>query len=189
MKRINLIYGKTGTGKTTLVKHLIKDIKRVIVIDMMNEYNSPFIIINDFESLADYVSNHSSFQISCRFSSELEIEYTFLLTRIIENVTLVVEEASIYISPGARQSSFLDLARFGRHNNVQIVGVSRRASELSSDFRALTEYVISLKQTEPLDLKILSQIGFNGLENLEQFVYTPTQKVPILNKHYLEKIL
>ncbi len=189
LNRLTIIYGKTGTGKTLLSKSLIKDEKRVIVIDMLDEYSDEsFIVVKDFDSFYEIVTNQKEFKISCQYSNDLDIETTFQLVRKIKNLVLVVEEASIYISPNTRQSYFLDLCRFGRHENIKIIGISRRASELSADFKGLSECIISLRQTEPLDLSILSKLGLNNLSDLTPYEYKPNYP-PQENIHYVKKIL
>jgi hypothetical protein len=168
-ERISLIFGKTGTGKSTLAKELIKDQNRVIIIDPQREYNET-IIFENIPSLWDYIEKNENFGVlSCRFETDLEIDYLFRTCKIIGNLTLVVEEAEIYISPNARSGYFLDLVRYGRHKGVKIIGIARRRAELSADFRGMCEVIYSFKQTEPLDIDAMKKLSndFNGLENLK----------------------
>ena len=159
-----------------------------MIVDCLLEYNDG-IIVENFLDFIDYVKNKDTFKIICRFHSDIDIKYLFLSLVEIKNCTLVVEEAEIYISAGARSSEFLDLCRYGRHYNVSILGIARRSAELSIDFRALCEKIISFKQTELNDIQKLNSVGLYDLENLEQFEYTDNCTVPLLDKHYKEIIL
>lgn len=171
-RKITIIYGRTGTGKSTLAKKIILQYKRVIIIDPMHEYSNG-IIFYDFESLLDYTINNEldNFTFICRFSSDIEHEYLFRYVQILGDLLLVVEEAEIYISPTSQSNSFLDLCRYGRHQNISILGIARRVSELSINFRAFVDTIISFKQTEPRDLKLMSELGFENLDKLSDHDY------------------
>ena len=171
-RTINLIFGRTGFGKSYLAQKLIKNEKRVIVIDPMSEYESGLIFLS-FQDLIDYYKEHKpeTFTFICRFQSDIEIEFTFRFCKIVGNVLLVVEEAEIYISPFAKSTNFLDLVRYGRHKSVSILGIARRTSELSTDLKAQVNGIYSFNQMLPRDLKIMEELGFMGLENLPEKEY------------------
>jgi DNA helicase HerA-like ATPase len=169
-ERIILIFGKTGTGKTTLAKELIKNERRVIIVDALQEYTG--LILEDFESTVEFFRNKpKEFKLVCRYDSDLAIEYLFKLIFEIGDICLVVEEAEIYISPYAKSSSFLRLVRYGRHRNIKIIGVARRTSELSLDFRAQVNKIYSFKQTQPRDLQLMQELGFENLDKLGEHEY------------------
>lgn len=169
-RKITLIFGKTGTGKSTKAKSLIKESlsSRIIVIDALAEYDE-FIIVENFLDFYEYVKDNQDFKLACRFSSDMDIEYLFKIVFELGNILLIVEEAEIYISPYAKQSNFLRLVRYGRHKNISIIGIARRAAELSIDLRANTDNIISFKQTELTDIEIMKKIGFENLNNLNEF--------------------
>lgn len=181
--RINLIFGKTGSGKSTLAKLLALKENRLIVIDVLDEYND-FISIYDFESLVEYITTHEDFRISCKFKNQTHIEYTFRIIFHVKNICILVEEAGYYISTRDLTSNFLDLVRFGRHANIKIIAVSRRFVELSSDLRAMTNVIYSFKQTYPNDIKESEKIGFTGLNELQDFNYLQQGGIPVENVNY-----
>ena len=171
MREVTIIYGKTGTGKSFYTKKYIAGLNRVIIIDPMQEYTGT--VFTTFEDLANYFIEYEpeNFCCVCRFESDEEIEAVFNLCKIIKNLHLIIEEAEIYISPYAKSSAFLDLCRYGRHQNISIIGIARRCSELSINFRSLVTKIISFKQTEPKDLKIMQDLGFDNLDSLPEHQY------------------
>jgi hypothetical protein len=170
-RSVTVIFGKTGTGKSYHAKKIIKTFSRVIICDPKHEYDG--LVFENFSDLSDYYKEYKpeSFAFVCRFENELDYDYVFKLALIIEDLLLVVEEAEIYISPGARSSSFLDLVRYGRHHGISILGIARRATELSIDFKAMCDKIISFKQTFPRDIKTMQELGFEDVENLPEYEF------------------
>lgn len=170
-REIVLVFGKTGSGKSTFTRAYIQNFPRVIVIDPMEEYEG--IIFYDFYTLNEYhkINQLESFIYVCRFSSDLEIEYLFKFSQAIENNLLVLEECSIYVSPQAKSNEFLNIVRFGRHKQISIIGISRRATELHNDLKAMVNKIISFKQTHPIDLQNMSKLGFQNLDSLPDYEY------------------
>jgi hypothetical protein len=181
-REINLIFGKTGTGKSVFAKRYIESFERVIVVDAMLEYENGLIFEN-LNDLIDYISEHTpeKFTFICRFTSDLEIEYLFKLCWELENLLLVVEEAEIYIKPKAQSSNFLHLVRYGRHKSISILGIARRTAELSTNLRSQVNTIYSFKQTDKMDLKNMELLGFYDLENLQDYKFPERQ---IENRHY-----
>lgn len=171
VRTVTVIFGKTGTGKSYLAKQIIDSYTRVIICDPKHEYTG--LIFTNFSDLSEYYKDNvpEKFTFVCRFESELDYNYLFKLCLIIEDLLLVVEEAEIYISPGARSSSFLDLVRYGRHHGISILGIARRATELSIDFKAMCDKIISFKQTFPRDIKTMQELGFENIETLPDYEY------------------
>lgn len=173
-ERICLIFGKTGTGKTTLAKKLIADEKRIVAIDPLNEFND-FVFLYNFDEAYEFfkrIDSGSSFKVSIRFNDDIDFEYLFKLLFEIKNLILVLEEAEMYISPAVKSSSFLRLVRYGRHSKIKILGIARRTAELSRDFRSQVNRIISFKQTDEMDLKNMSLLGFSNLNNLSEYEFT-----------------
>jgi hypothetical protein len=170
-----------------LTRQLIENEKRLIVLDPREEYNN-LIIIEDFESFIFFIKKKKEFRISCRFTRDEDIEFLFKAIFDIENVLLVMEECEVFINPGNKSSNFLRLVRYGRHKQIRLIGVARRTAELSRDFRAQVNKVISFKQTEDIDLKKMEELGLKNLDNLISLDYKKN-KIPLEGVHYQSIIL
>jgi len=170
-RSVVVIFGKTGTGKSYFAKEYIKNFDRVIICDPKHEYNG--LIFTSYLDVAEYYKEErpEKFIFVCRFEKDIDYNYLFKLALIIEDLLLVVEEAEIYISPGSRSSAFLDCVRYGRHHGISLLGIARRATELSIDFKAMCDSIISFKQNFPRDIKTMQEMGFEGLENLPDYKY------------------
>ena len=169
IRTIKLIFGKTGQGKSYLAQQLIKEEKRVVIIDPLFEYETG-LVFYDFEDLINYYEEHKpeTFKFICRFKTDLEIDFLFKFCEVVKKLVLVVEEAEIYISPQTRSSNFLRLVRYGRHYAISIIGVARRTAELSSDLKAQVNTIYSFNQSLPRDIQIMEDLGFEGIEQLPE---------------------
>lgn len=173
-RKIILIFGKTGSGKTTFVKRLVKKLNRVIIIDKMFEYEDG-IIFYKFEDLLNYflLNKPSSFKFICRFENDIDIENLFIFCWYVKNLVLVVEEAEMYISPFVKQSNFLRLVRYGRHRGISIIAVARRVIEVSNDIKANSDKIVTFQQILEKDLEYLEKFGFNKekVKNLKKYEF------------------
>jgi len=171
-REVIIIFGKTGSGKSYYAKKIISSFSRVIILDPMAEYEDG-LIFEDFESLADYYLQivPDDFKFICRFTNDNDINFLFRIVFEIKDLLLVCEEAEIYISPFSKQSNFLKLIRYGRHSEISLLLIARRASELSLDVRAQVTKLISFVQTDPNDLIKMDKLGLTNLENLPLYKY------------------
>ncbi|KKK72144.1 hypothetical protein LCGC14_2906840, partial [marine sediment metagenome] len=51
-KKVQLVIGKRGSGKSVLVKHMIRDERRLVIYDIMSEYTDAVTFDDGFRSLA-----------------------------------------------------------------------------------------------------------------------------------------
>lgn len=173
-RKILLVFGRTGSGKTFFVKKIIDKLHRVIIIDKMYEYDGDIIFYNLNDLINWFLKNKpATFKIVCRFESDNDIENLFKFVWFAKNLVLVVEESELYISPYQKQSEFLKLIRYGRHRSISIIAVARRVVELSNDVKANADKIITFKQILKKDLEYLEHLGFNKDEvlNLQQYEY------------------
>jgi ABC-type dipeptide/oligopeptide/nickel transport system ATPase component len=169
-RKIILIFGRTGSGKSYLAKRLIEKFERVVIIDKMYEYQSETIFYNFNDLIEYYLKNvPDTFNFVCRFENDNDIELLFKFCWYVKNVLLVVEESELYISPYQKQSEFLKLVRYGRHRAISIIAIARRVVELSNDVKANADEIISFKQILKKDIDYLKQLGFTKVENLKQY--------------------
>jgi energy-coupling factor transporter ATP-binding protein EcfA2 len=179
-REITIIFGRTGSGKTFLVKKLIEPLKRVIIIDALNEYTDGIIFYN-IKDFAQYFldnPNLKEFRIICRFhnfdlNSDMETTFNRLFDLVfhISNLTLVIEEAEIYISSNQRKSVFNNLVKYGRHKAISIIAVARRVTELSNELKSQLNIAYSSKQILQKDIDYLKILGFKQIENLPQYEF------------------
>lgn len=171
-RKIILIFGRTGSGKSYLAKKLIEKFKRVIIVDKMFEYESETIFYSFNDLIEYYLKNiPNEFKFVCRFENDNDIELLFKFCWYVKNLLLVVEESELYISPYQKQSEFLKLIRYGRHRAISIIAIARRVVELSNDVKANADEIISFKQILKKDIDYLKQLGFSKIENLKQYEF------------------
>lgn len=188
MRKCILTLGKTGTGKSTIIKKLIPKCDRVIVIDPMWEYEAPT-VCDGREALTifrDYFQREGTekpFYISFRNKNDIDYNAVFRSVWSLGNVLLVCEEADLIIS--ARNRYFDQLVGQGRHRNVHLACIARRAPEINKDFRAQVTSFFSFYQSEPDDIEHLREWGFppEGIEKLSPKLEAPYD--PIEGVNYL----
>lgn len=163
-RKVWLIFGKTGGGKSWLAKKIIERYKRVIVFDPREEYSG--YVVQDFADFIDYIKNRDTFTVVCRYRDPEDFDYTAKACEILQEVLLVLEECEVFISSYDTDVTLPvnALISFGRHSAVSILAISRRPTEVSVKLRAQTDGVITFKQTEPAIIKYLEQWGFSPEE-------------------------
>jgi chromosomal replication initiation ATPase DnaA len=178
-RKIFLIFGKTGTGKSFLANKLINDFPRTITIDPKHEYTNGLIFYS-FEVFANYIIDNKflydinkEFNFICRFNLETEIESLFELCEIIENVCLLIDEIEFYIDARNKSTYFNNLINYGRHHNISIIGIARRPSEMSTTLKSQVDKIFSFQMSLPSDIKYLENFGFTNVESLPLYRDTP----------------
>lgn len=185
MRKVYLVLGKTGSGKTTLAKEIRKKFNRIITLDPLKQYDG--VIFKTFRELYEHIQSRLDqwefleFSYTCRFQSDEEYEQVFAMARTLNNFLLVVEETDMFLKPRDPDSNFMWLINYGRHRNISLLCVGRRAPEITIGMRAQATSVVTFRQNEPNDLKLLEAYGFEPgrVSKLEQFKYEYVGENPV----------
>lgn len=204
-----LLTGKTGSGKSLLLKKILLEKQRIIIFDTISEYKDltppyPALFINTLEDLTNYLlrNGDKSFRIIfdpedpddlLTLKDETEISVFDFTCKIIyeslTDVTFAIEEMANYMTLPHRIAYIRKLVRFGRHSSISLYATTQRPADIPPVIRAQITKFISFRQHEPRDIewirKIIGDEAFK-LKGLEKFTWG---KPMLQDKHYKEYIL
>lgn len=159
--KIELILGRKGYGKSTLVKGKIRKLSRLIVFDYLHEYEGDTYITTPQDFLNLMRSKPRSFRVCYRPSPAMDVQDHFnFFSKIcfeIENYTLVLEEVDLVSAAGRMPEGLKKIINYGRHRRINVYALSRRAHMVPRDISANADAITSFCQQEPRDIKYLSE--------------------------------
>jgi DNA helicase HerA-like ATPase len=150
-REIILVFGRSGMGKTTWVKHYIRRLPRLIICDPQEEY-ADYSLFDNAEEVYQYVRKKKLFR--ARFSDLREIGNMCFLAFILHHVYLIVDEAQRVFYPRMKlPSEFEDIIYRGRHTHSSLILVAQRPSTLDIAVRSQWTKIITFRQTEKRDIE------------------------------------
>lgn len=180
------VYGRSGSGKSTRVKAMVRRVPRVVTFDPLDEYRELGFkrALTERELIGHikrnwrgrfrvaYVppSNKEAFALH-RVSLILkQIQMPYYRGVSIPKLTLVVEEMNLsFPVTGLPQhlDGFPFLCSRGRHWGIEIIGVSQRVAEVNTRFRGNTDVSYFFAQQDATDIRtICSRLGNEYREKL-----------------------
>lgn len=174
---IILVFGRRGSGKTVFCKqNLIPDMKRVIIFDPHKEYVKEGMQIVDYNLFSNVVlkMRFNPYLKICYYPEEEDIKFIFstVCKMIYElgDINFIIEEVGRFVTALSFPISFDKLIRGSRHRNVNIIGITQRATDVPRIVRSQATKIISFQQIEPKDIKYLSEFLDNDtVEKVRQF--------------------
>jgi len=97
--------------------------------------------------------NKASFRIVYSWNGEIDPELDFDLVckavNACKQMTLVIEEVSLYCSPSRIPTTLSKIVGQGRHSNLGIICTSQTPKQINPFLRSQAGRIISFSQTEP----------------------------------------
>ena len=177
------VWGASGSGKSTYVKKAIKNQKRMVVFDPLDEYSALCSVkAHTLEEVRQAMrANWSGFTIAfipragqeprdlsrlCKLM--MAAQQPFKVSGKGAGMVLVVEEMNLSfpVHGGADKSpGFAEVCSRGRHYGITVYGLSQRIAEVSTRFRGNCTETVVLRQQGPRDLAAATDaIGGNKAE-------------------------
>lgn len=175
---ILVILGHKGSGKTQLSRAFMAEQARSVTIDTLGEYGG--VIINDPESLARYLEDNKHqpyFRVSYRDKGmhKYTMDQVFTMLHALRDATLCLEEADKWFGPNRMADAVKWFPKYGRHNRVSLVLVTRRAAEQGPAGTSQADTIVCFKMHEPRDLEWVQGVGGQDaareVEALGQYEY------------------
>lgn len=183
-RKIIIITGKSGTGKTKLSREILKLFPKKIILDILEEYEAEKI----YQGLGEFLQNESvlntSLNVCIRNFSDSDVDYICKWCLIAGDVCLAFEEFENYVS---RYDSFKyldEIIRRGRHNDVTLLAVSQRVPDFPPLFRSQITSFFTFYQDEPIDIKHLIDRGLEE-ETIKELQRCEGLALPMKDIHYL----
>ena len=185
-QRTITILGGKGTGKTTLLKMLLKQLSKVIVLDPLNVINSKSIdayritvnkhytdkeVMNIAKVANEILKKNHNIVIS--LTNMIREEEVIFANELIPKLNfkdgyMFVDEIHEF---APLHSGSLEIERFVRHcrnKNIGVVMTSQRPASVKKDVLALTDYLIIFRVTWTHDLKAIEDLIKNQCDKEEQ---------------------
>ena len=178
-KKVILIIGKRGSGKSYLAQKMIADHRRLLVYDIMSEYTGGIVFGTETHSefctfwLMSYKRN---FRLIYRpIQPKKEIEDLASCVFALGNMTFVVEEIDSICTAYDLPETFSRLIARGRHRNITLIGVTPAPFGIHRDLTRQAKEIYVFNTKEPRDRDYLRTLLGQGIEAkldaLEQYQY------------------
>lgn len=158
-----VVLGRKGSGKSTLVREVIREFDRVVILDYIGEYGAEVNarVIEGFEACVHELVENAKrprFRLSLRVVDTDEALRVLSVAYELPRTLLVVEEASVYCTPQSLPVEVARFVRFGRHREISQVYVAQRPSMLHRDITSQADVIVSFRQHEQRDVDYLRGI-------------------------------
>jgi len=188
------IIGKSGTGKSYLTNKIIDSLEtdRIIAIDDHKQFGT--LRINDqffrVENINDFVAaivDKDSFKIICSFEDFSDYSYLFGLIWQMNNLTIIIDEISIYADSFNIDEYLKEIVLRGRLKNISIIWNTQRPALINRTvFSQLTD-LISFQIFDVRDIVYLPS-RWKKSESILSVLKQGEYKI-IINSGSLEKFL
>lgn len=175
-KKVILILGQRGSGKSYLAKDLIKDCKRLIIYDTLGEYNIGICVENLDEFKGFFLKVYpGNFKICYQPVNPIN-DFDIICDIVYEcgDLTLLVEEIDTFCSAQDISDNFANIIQRGRHRNITLIGVSQRPFGIHRLITSQAKIIYSFVHREPRDLDYLKAfIGDEAekIKDLKQYEF------------------
>ncbi|MFZ2146957.1 MAG: AAA family ATPase [Sedimentisphaerales bacterium] len=178
-KKIILIFGKRGSGKSYLAKKLIDKELRLMVFDTMSEYEGGVIFgTEEHERLLEFWRQvyRQNFRIIYRpIKPDAEIEKICGLVYTLGNCCFLVEEIDCYCTSYQISDTFAAIVQRGRHKNITLIGITQRPYGIHRLLTSQAKEIYIFNTNEPRDREylrtLLGQEIEQKLDSLKQYEY------------------
>lgn len=164
------IVGRPGSGKSWLVKNeLLKLYPRVIVLDMLGEYDG--LVINDINTLFEYVNKHKIFRIVVNELDKQKIDTILELAWYFGKICIVIEEANLWFpSRGSLSLVQSHVINRSRHRAVSLIFITQRYRRIHIDCRAAYVDMYIFQTSNKKDLMELESDTGEDFAGIQEFL-------------------
>lgn len=182
-KKIILIFGKRGSGKSYLAGKLIENEQRLVVFDTMSEYKNGVVFGTEtreqcwnFWKKVYYKNFRFIYQ---PIKPDAEIEMIAELVYTLGNCCFLVEEIDCYCNAYQISDNFAAIIQRGRHNNITLIGITQRPYGIHRLLTSQAKEIYIFNTNEPRDREylrtLLGQEIEPKLDVLKQYEYVHWQ--------------
>lgn len=162
---MSAILGKTGSGKSTELKHELKRLpKRLMVWDFKREYNH----LPQTASLADVAAALKTAgkrgQIRLAFLPsmdaklrEKQLNAFCRMARAAGNLRFIAEELHFVTKPSHAPPGWSEVSCLGRADGLSVRGTSQRPAHMDKDFLGQCDRVVSFRLGYATDAKVVAE--------------------------------
>lgn len=178
---IMAVMGKSGSGKSSLCRHLVKQFDRQwLIIDRLHEWDTK---AKNVDTLAGAVSALKAGYKKIAFHPPIDdrekgIAYFDKLCELaykVGNIGLFVDELRHYTSPNRASQWWSNCSGEGRHRGLVVLGASQRPSQIDKDFLGNTTELHTFGFSYPADAKNVAEcfhdVTYKDLLQLPPFQY------------------
>lgn len=183
-KKIILIIGKRGTGKSYLANKLIENERRLFVFDTLGEYTNGVVFdaeySNQFKEFWKHVYKGNFRLVYRPLSPDAEIDDIAELVFLLGNVTFLVEEVDCYCTAYQISNAFAHIIQRGRHKDITLIGVTQRPYGINRLLTSQAKEIYIFGTNEPRDIDYLKTLLGAEIEEklkqLQQYQYLHWQE-------------
>lgn len=157
--KITAIFGRTGSGKTYLVKRILDRRKKenLIIWDFIGEYKDG-LIFQDLRTLIKYlkhkISKKEQIKAIVRIPKK-DFDKLCMIVLKTRKVIFLIEELGSVTSANFCPEYLEELVRYGRHRDIELIATSKRPAECSRFYTSQATDLILFKIQEPIDISYL----------------------------------
>ncbi|WP_417456165.1 hypothetical protein [Kordiimonas sp.] len=180
------LFGRSKSGKSTLMDRMIRNHNRAIVFDAIDERaanaaREGLVEVTHIGELQERVRDSYLDGFRFWFHPHYEVDLVQSLSDLSKfmldiqtqfgdhygtdkrpSLLLAVDEmADCYPNHTMKkgQDAFSNMCRMGRHKGIHLIGASQRPAEVSTKFRGQLERRFLFNLTEPADLRAITEMG------------------------------
>lgn len=161
-KKVIVIIGKRGCGKSYLARKLIGHEPRLLIFDTMSEYLDGVVFeteeLQQFKAFWKHVYRRPFRLIYRPLVPEKEIDEIAELVFLLGNMTFVVEEVDCYCTPYQISDAFAHIIQRGRHKNITLIAITQRPYGIHRLLTSQAKELYIFSTSEPRDREYLKSL-------------------------------